>query len=362
MDLASHIHHIFKVSNRRLLNTNGLPQQLLPSNYHTLGQVSKQVPYTILSTSTPAQIPADHIQPLPDESHQIRRGGNGQIFEGTISGMYVVHKKTNYRSKEYAIITKIKHSNVVKLLAFMYGEENPAHKRRHFCYHIMPQMSGDCARMLTDKRELTIKELHKKHGDNIRKMGIIRGNLKYLLKQILQGLRYLHSLHIAHRDIKGSNILLKFGCSCSNPLECGCDSKYQVQICDFDAAVELDENEYLPPTQFGSRPSRPSQAQYVCVPVGTTGFRSPECSMLIVIGTPDTFSPPITTRSDIWSLGILTLKILIGTNGPGSQRQMALLLLHYYRQRCVHEGLHKAGHVEVDRLVTDLLLNVSYIT
>ena len=136
----------------------------------------------------------------------------------------MVYKKTNYRSKEYAIITRIKHSNIVKLLAFMYGEENPTHN--HFCYHIMPQMSGDCARMLTDKRELTIKELLKKHGDNIWKMGIIRGNLKYLLKQVLHGLRYLHSLHIAHRDIKGGNILLKFYCSCSNPLECGCDSKY----------------------------------------------------------------------------------------------------------------------------------------
>ena len=323
----------------------------------TLHTRSSIKPGTILFTSIPSQIPADHTHPLPDESHQMRRGGNGQIFKGTIGDMNVVYKKTNYRSKEYAIVTKTKHSNIVKLLAFMYGKENLAHKRRHFCYHIMPQMSGDCARMLTDRRELTIKELHKKHGDNIRKMGIIRGNLKYLLKQVLHGLRYLHSLHIAHRDIKGSNILLKFYCSCSNPLECGCDSKYQVQICDFDAAIELNENEQLPPIQVGSRTY--PHTQYVCVPVGTTGFRSPECSMLIVTGSLDAFSPPITTRSDIWSLGILTIKMLIGTNGPGSQRQMALLLLHYYQQRYMHEGLHKPGYMEVDRLVTGQLLNVS---
>ena len=93
--------------------------------------------------------------------------------------------------------------------------------------------------------------------------------------------------------------------------------------------------------------------------MGTTGFCSPECSMLIVTGSPDTFSPPITARSNIWSVGILTIKMLIGTNGPGSQCQMALLLLHYYQQRYMHEGLHKTGYVEIDRLITDQLLNVS---
>ena len=330
----------------------------------TQGTRSSIKPGAVLFTSVPEQIPSHYTHPLPDETHQIRRGGNGQIFRGTIGGMSVVYKKTDYRSREFAIIVKLKHKNIIKLLAFMYGEENPAHKRRHFCYHIMPQMSGDCARMLTDKRELTIKELHKKHRDNVKKMGVIRGNLKYLLKEILHGIRYLHSLHITHRDIKGSNILLKFFCSCSNPLECGCDSKYQVQICDFDAAIELDENEQLPPTQVGSRisSSRLSCNHYVTVPVGTNGFRSPECSMLAISNVTDVFYPPITTRSDIWSLGILTLRILIGATGPSSQREMALLLLHYYRQRYMHEGLHRRPeYFDVDRLVTDKLLSVSQL-
>ena len=155
----------------------GTPSQ---QTLHTKSSIKPGAVLILFTFSVPRQIPADQIHPLPDESHQMRRGGNGQIF-GIIGGMNVVYKKTNYRSKEYAIITKIKHKNIVRLLAFMYGTENPTHKRRHFCYHIMPQLSGDCARMLTDREELTIRELYKKHGDNVCKMGIIRGNLKYLL-------------------------------------------------------------------------------------------------------------------------------------------------------------------------------------
>ena len=354
---SPHMHHFPPPTpGRQHLTTTPTPM----ATQQTAHGKSNIKPGAVLFTSVPREIPADLIHPLPDETHQLRRGGNGQIFRGTIGGMNVVYKKTNYRSREYSIITKLNHKNIVRLLAFMYGEENPAHKRRHYCYHIMPQLTGDCARMLTDKKELTIRELHKKHGNNIRKMGIIRGNLKFLLKEILQGIRYLHSLRIAHRDIKGSNILLKFHCACTNPLECGCDTKYQAQICDFDAGVELDDSERLPHTLIGSKASsHPSRLQYTCVPVGTNGFRSPECSMLVISNSPDGFSPTITTRCDIWSLGILTIRMLIGATGPSTQRQMALLLLYYHRQRYMHEGLHKRGYLEVDRIVTDKLLSVS---
>lgn len=77
---------------------------------------------------------------LPVEDHQIRRGGNGQIFAADYKGYTLVAKKTLFRSREYNIIIRLKHENIIPLLALMVGEVS--HRRRFFCYHMLPRMSG----------------------------------------------------------------------------------------------------------------------------------------------------------------------------------------------------------------------------
>ena len=77
---------------------------------------------------------------LPPEDHLIRKGGNGQIFAFNFSGHDLVAKKTHFRNREYNIITRLKHSNILPLLALMVGEAS--HRRRFYCYHILPRMSG----------------------------------------------------------------------------------------------------------------------------------------------------------------------------------------------------------------------------
>lgn len=99
-------------------------------------------PGAVIFTADPNKIPIDRPLPLPDPSMLIQSGGNGQIFASTVQGLDVVMKKTSYRSKEYSIITKVRHENVIRLLAFVMGEENPAHKRRYLCYHIISKMTG----------------------------------------------------------------------------------------------------------------------------------------------------------------------------------------------------------------------------
>ena len=77
---------------------------------------------------------------LPVEDHQIRRGGNGQMFTADYFGYSLVAKKTLFRTREYNIITRLNHSNIVPLLALMVGEVS--HRKRFFCYHMLPRMSG----------------------------------------------------------------------------------------------------------------------------------------------------------------------------------------------------------------------------
>lgn len=41
-------------------------------------------------------------------------------------------------------------------------------------------------------------------------LGVIQGNLRYLLGEVLKGLNYLHSLRIVHRDIKGMRYIINY--------------------------------------------------------------------------------------------------------------------------------------------------------
>ena len=106
---------------------------------------------------------------------------------------------------------------------------------------------GDAARMLSDHPELTLAAIKETNSEDPRRFGLALGNMRYLLAEVLKGLAYMHSLHIIHRDVKSSNILVRFHCQHENLLWCTCPHKYTVCVCDFDAAVEMDENNEMLP-------------------------------------------------------------------------------------------------------------------
>lgn len=118
-------------------------------------------------------------------------------------GISLAVKKTTFRLREFNIVTKLSHKNICPILAIMVGGQHPVHKRRHLVYYFMPRLTGDCARMITDHQDLTMKALCKKYRNSPMDLGVVQGNLRYLIAEALRGIAYLHSLHIVHRDVKG---------------------------------------------------------------------------------------------------------------------------------------------------------------
>lgn len=58
----------------------------------------------------------------------------------------------------------------------------------------------------TSRYEMTLHQYVKTHGCSD------EGTAKLMLCQLLEGVAYLNSLNIAHRDLKSNNILVEFDC------------------------------------------------------------------------------------------------------------------------------------------------------
>ncbi|CAE7108499.1 unnamed protein product [Rhizoctonia solani] len=105
------------------------------------------------------------------------------------------------------------------------------------------------------------------------------------VRQILQGLNYLHEREIIHRDIKGGNILV--------------DNKGGIKISDFGISKKVEDN------LLGSRIHRPSLQ-------GSVFWMAPE----VVKQTSYTY------KADIWSVGCLVVEMLTGQHPWAQLTQM----------------------------------------
>ncbi|XP_017870214.1 PREDICTED: phosphorylase b kinase gamma catalytic chain, skeletal muscle/heart isoform isoform X1 [Drosophila arizonae] len=110
-----------------------------------------------------------------------------------------------------------------------------------------------------------------------------------IMRQIFEGVEYIHAKNIVHRDLKPENILL--------------DENHNVKITDFGFARQLGEGEKLTD---------------LC---GTPGYLAPEtlkCNMF-------EGSPGYSQEVDIWACGVIMFTLLVGCPPFWHRKQMVML-------------------------------------
>ncbi|XP_012261416.2 serine/threonine-protein kinase PLK4 [Athalia rosae] len=150
--------------------------------------------------------------------------------------------------QEVAIHSRLKHPAVLELYTF-FEDANYVYLVLELCHN------GELQRFLKLQRSRALSEEHASR----------------ILSQVVQGLLYLHSHQILHRDMSLSNLLLT--------------RDMQVKIADFGLATQL---------------TRPDEKH------------------LTMCGTPNYISPEVATRSshgleaDVWGLGCMLYTLLVG--------------------------------------------------
>lgn len=183
-----------------------------------------------------------------------------QVEMPTNSGSAMDAKKNSMieaLKHEISLLRDLKHENIVQYL----GSNSDENHLNIFLEYVA---GGSVATMLVNYGSLP------------------EGLIANFVRQILQGLNYLHSKDIIHRDIKGANILV--------------DNKGTVKISDFGISKRVEASTLLNPQPHLKRGGPRVSLQ------GSVFWMAPE----VVRQT------AYTKKADIWSLGCLVVEMFTG--------------------------------------------------
>ena len=169
--------------------------------------------------------------------------------------------------REIKALNKLNHDNIIKLYETIL-EENTL----YLVFELMSKNLYELINASLDQYNSLSKGLNESNALNKINITISENTVKYITKQILEGLSYMHKLGYFHRDLKPENILID-------------EQSNIIKLADFGLAREIR--------------SIPPYTQYV----STRWYRAPECLLESTY-----YSSPI----DIWAIGCIVYELLSG--------------------------------------------------
>ncbi len=180
-------------------------------------------------------------------------------------------KAKKYIDNEIKILKSIDHENIIKLYDQL--------ETSQYYFLVTEYCNGGG---LSDCLEYHINQYHKPFSEEV---------VQYLMRQIVSGIRYLHSKHILHRDIKLDNILVKFDTDEDKQKKNMLKAK--VKIIDFGFARYLDPKELAFSTLGSPINMEPGILRKLNKMENSRNYGYDE-------------------KADIWSLGTICYEMLIG--------------------------------------------------
>ena len=216
---------------------------------------------------------------------EVGSGTYGRVYKALClkTNVYVALKKIDISKqdmegfpitaiREIKLLKMLNHQNIIKLREIVVSKPSEKNKNRGSTFLVFDYMDHDFVGLKNIKIEFTLPQI------------------KCIIYQILQGVKYLHEKKIMHRDLKSANILL--------------NNKGEVKIADFGLARQISTN---PQMLYTNK-------------VVTLWYRAPE----ILLGSQD-YGTPV----DIWSVGCILVELIMGeVLFPGDKESKQIELIY----------------------------------
>jgi serine/threonine protein kinase len=247
---------------------------------HLLRRLQFELPQVKGAELDALEIPEDGIKPVFEKP--LGRGAAGEVHKSRWLGLQSATKMLrvlpNFR-KEAGILACLGHPNLVKFICcgrFIESHEGNMNESNNVSKNLF---------LVMELMEMSLSDLLKKQKMPLPYLVVID-----MMHEIAKGMCYLHDMHVAHLDLKPSNVLLS---SVSKLVGVKKNIGYDfVKLTDYD-------------TSKTEVQSKPELQEFT---IGTPKYMAPEMNNNNKIKPPSNMACPL--QADVWSFGMTCSEIL----------------------------------------------------